>query len=314
MLAIFCVIAVAAMVAVIIYFKPPNSEAITLNKDQPSTHNTSMTGVKKGDITPNHHDADVKAISPLKKPLPQPPSPPSEDNKSAKVWTDYVQNLVDAKFITEKERRDQILSVLKKHGDNPEIASYCIRVLAMRASIESTDQLIPYLKDRNSEIQQDTIDALVNHIVDFSINLNNPTINEVDKRQYRERIDQINAELNALYYSPLSDSTTKQLIETRYAYANPSRSDIINMTNSIVQGRTLNQSGVLFIQQVLFTPNAPYQDIINTVKSLPLSEQKRVAMGIQEQLTLEEPDEINIPQDQLNQIKNFIESSKRSST
>jgi len=306
-LAIGCVVVIALMVAVIVYFKPPSEEGVQTRtqNQQPNTAKAVITN----NITGNNQALSAEIALSEKA-----PKEPSKDNKDAKVWTEHVQNLVDAKFITEQERREKILAILKEYGNNPEIASYCIRVLAMKASIENVDDLLPYLKNKNSEVQRDTVDALVNHIVEFSLNLDNKDISETEKRQYSDRIGQINGELNALYYSPLSDSTTKQLIETRYAYASPSKNDILNMTHTIAQARNLNESGVIFIQQVLFTPNAPYQDILNTVKSMPMSDQKRIIGGIQDQLNLEEPDEMNISKEQWLQIKNFIANSQRNLT
>lgn len=289
-----CILSICLMVLVVMYFMP--------NQDfKPKPFQTlPLTSVNQQASQQNHSSglvsAQLSSVTAATK---------VDSNQSLAFELNKFHIVVSEKNTTPEQKRRSLIELLNQ-TTNPDTQSAVIRFLAMNASLDTTDNILPFLNSQNIELQKDAIDALANYHIEFNDALGSSQLTAQQKLQYKQMAEHIDSALKNLYFSATTSSETKAAIESRFMDLNPDQSLIANVTQSLLK-QPLTDSGVEFIGRSLVSNQSDYKTTLNQLGNLPPTEQKRIAEEIQTQLMLAQDEQSpNLAKEQALQINNYV--------
>ena len=289
-----CILSICLMVLVVMYFMP-NQDF----KPKPS-QTLPLTSVNQQASKQNHSSglvsAQLSSVTAATK---------VDSNQSLAFELNKFHIVVSEKNTTPEQKRRSLIELLNQ-TTNPDTQSAVIRFLAMNASLDTTDNILPFLNSQNIELQKDAIDALANYHIEFNDALGSSQLTAQQKLQYKQMAEHIDSALKNLYFSATTSSETKAAIESRFMDLNPDQSLIANVTQSLLK-QPLTDSGVEFIGRSLVSNQSDYKTTLNQLGNLPPTEQKRIAEEIQTQLMLAQDEQSpNLAKEQALQINNYV--------
>ena len=293
-IAIGCILSICLMVLVVMYFMP-NQDF----KPKPS-QTLPLTSVNQQASQQNHSSglvsAQLSSVTAATK---------VDSNQSLAFELNKFHIVVSEKNTTPEQKRRSLIELLNQ-TTNPDTQSAVIRFLAMNASLDTTDNILPFLNSQNIELQKDAIDALANYHIEFNDALGSSQLTAQQKLQYKQMAEHIDSALKNLYFSATTSSETKAAIESRFMDLNPDQSLIANVTQSLLK-QPLTDSGVEFIGRSLVSNQSDYKTTLNQLGNLPPTEQKRIAEEIQTQLMLAQDEQSpNLAKEQALQLNNYV--------